>query len=85
MDTEVDQSLRRLAWRCRRGMLELDLLLQPFVSQGYHQLDAAQRQAFATLLEYPDQEMLDLLLGREPATEGHLADVIEHIRHAAHP
>lgn len=85
IEAQDDLLLRRLAWRCRRGMLELDLLLQPFVSQGYPQLDAAQRQAFVELLAYPDQQLLDLLLGRESAMEAHHADVIERIRHAAYP
>ena len=46
----------RIRWRCRRGLLELDLVLEAFLARGYGRLDAAQRGLF--------DELLDLALGR---------------------
>ena len=60
--------LDRIRWRCRRGLLELDLVLTAFLERSYGRLDARQRQLFNELLDQPDNDLLDLALGRcEPA------------------
>ena len=74
--------LGRLRWQCRRGMLELDLLLRRFVDTGYIGLDGAEHKAFARLLDYPDDTLLELLMGRMTSTEGEITRVIEKIRAA---
>ena len=56
--------LRRLRWRARRGLLENDLLVGRFLDRHGRTLDAAQNRALLKLLELPDTELLDLLLGR---------------------
>jgi antitoxin CptB len=56
--------LDRIRWRCRRGLLELDLVLKAFLEHGYSRLDAGQRGLFNELLEQPDNDLLDLALGR---------------------
>jgi antitoxin CptB len=75
--------MERLRWRCRRGMLELDLLLQGFLEKGYAQLDAVQKENFSRLLELPDQTLSEYLLGTVEIKEKEFIDVIERIRHAA--
>ena len=58
----------RIRWRCRRGLLELDLVLERFLAQRFDRLDAAERSLFDELLDTPDNELLDMALGRiEPA------------------
>jgi succinate dehydrogenase / fumarate reductase iron-sulfur subunit/antitoxin CptB len=58
----------RIRWRCRRGLLELDLVLERFLATRFDGLDAVQRGRFDELLDEPDNELLDLALGRaEPA------------------
>jgi antitoxin CptB len=47
---------RRLAWRCRRGLLELDIVLQRFVAQHYDELSAAELTAFDAMLALPDND-----------------------------
>ena len=47
---------RRLAWRCRRGLLELDIVLQRFVAQHYDQLTVTELSAFDTMLALPDND-----------------------------
>lgn len=76
---------RRLRWRCRRGMLELDILLEEFLHRGYAALDERQQSDFERLLALPDQELLEYLLGNRQSTDGDLAHVIACIRHAAVP
>ncbi|HYC48146.1 MAG TPA: succinate dehydrogenase assembly factor 2 [Burkholderiales bacterium] len=54
----------RIRWRCRRGMLELDLVLAGFVERHLDSLDDTQIDAFISLLMRPDPELLDLVMGR---------------------
>jgi len=62
--------LNRIRWHCRRGMLELDLMLNAFLERHLERLDGGQIDAFRELLEYGDNDLLDLVMGRaEPANE----------------
>ena len=54
----------RIRWRCRRGMLELDLVLTGFLDVYLDRLDDAQLDALNGLLMRPDPELLDLVMGR---------------------
>ena len=54
----------RLQWRCRRGMRELDVLLERYLAEHWPQAGPAERGAFAQLLELPDPELHGLLTGR---------------------
>jgi antitoxin CptB len=58
---EKEIESRRLAWRCRRGMLELDILLQRFVSQQFDTLSLAELAAFDAMLALPDNDLWDAL------------------------
>jgi antitoxin CptB len=73
--------MNRLRWKCRRGMLELDILLNQFLKIGYATLDQQAQQNFETLLEYPDTVLLSLLMGQSSASSRAIANVIQHIRH----
>jgi antitoxin CptB len=79
MDSEIDpRALSRLRWRCRRGMLENDLLIERFFAKHGDALTRSQASAMESLMALSDNDLLDLLLARtEP--EGPLArpDVIE--------
>jgi len=56
-----DAEQRRFAWRCRRGLLELDIVLQYFVSKQFDSLNMSELQVFDDLLELPDNEFWDLI------------------------
>lgn len=51
-----------LLWRCRRGMKELDLLLERFAREGYPSAPPELRSAFERLLDLPDPALVELLL-----------------------
>ncbi|MGR8933651.1 MAG: FAD assembly factor SdhE [Gammaproteobacteria bacterium] len=60
--------LAKLHWRCRRGTLELDALLNNYLVNSYSSAGEGERQLFAQLLELEDSDLLDYLLGdRQPA------------------
>ncbi|MDT8282256.1 MAG: succinate dehydrogenase assembly factor 2 [Gammaproteobacteria bacterium] len=67
-------------WQCRRGMLELDLLLNNFVDKKVEDLAADQKQTFELLLSYPDQTLLDLLLGNTVSSDADTAILVDQIR-----
>lgn len=82
--TEADgETLRRLRWQCRRGMLELDCLLLRFLDLGYADLDPAGRRAFTALLRQPDQDLSDWLIGRREPADTDFAALIVQIRDSA--
>ena len=62
-----DETLRRLRWQCRRGLLELDVLFVRFLEQHYSALNVEQQGAFQRLLEQPDQTLLAWLQGQQKA------------------
>ena len=64
-------------------MLELDIMLQGFLSKGYDDLSEQNKKAFEQLLTYPDQMLLEYLLGRLVPSDGEEADVVGKIRDAA--
>lgn len=70
MSVVQDETLRRLRWQCRRGLLELDLLLVRFLEQQYLSLSAVEQAAFQRLLEQPDQTLLAWLQDQQvPPTD----------------
>jgi len=71
--------LDRIRWRCRRGMLELDLVLQGFLERRFDGLTAEERGRFVELLEQPDNDLLDLAMGRREAPPRYRA-IVEMLR-----
>lgn len=74
--------LDRIRWQCRRGMLEIDLVLARFVARHLDTLSAAQRQAFRRLLDEQDGTLLDLVMGRAEHGEPEVAAILELVRAA---
>lgn len=72
--------LNRLRWRCRRGLLELDLTLQRFLAAELEALSPPERSALAELLDYPDNDLWDVLSGRRVCEDSRLAPMVERIR-----
>jgi antitoxin CptB len=60
----TDEEARRLSWRCRRGLLELDILLQRFSENHLAELTQQELLSFDGLLDLPDNEFLDLVTSR---------------------
>ena len=59
----------RLMWASRRGMLELDLILQPFVENTFDSLPENDQLRFEALLEREDQQLFMWLMKREQPTD----------------
>jgi antitoxin CptB len=75
MDT-LEQN--RLQWQCRRGLLELDLVLQRFLPQVEEKDLAALNQ----ILEFPDNDLWDIVIGRSDRYEPQLNEIVARLRAA---
>jgi antitoxin CptB len=71
----------RLAWRCRRGMKELDLVLVRYLREHWPAATAAERASFEQILELPDPLLAAYLLGREHAPDPGLEKLLDVLRH----
>jgi succinate dehydrogenase flavin-adding protein (antitoxin of CptAB toxin-antitoxin module) len=71
-----------LKWRSRRGLLELDLVFRRFFAGDFARLDDAGLVAFDQLLKLPDNDLLDMVMGRKPCEDARLAPIV-HMLQAA--
>ena len=74
--------LRRLRWRCRRGLLEYDLVLARFVDRYGTSLDAGRLAALSALLALPDPELWALVSGQQECDDEGLAAIVAMLREA---
>jgi len=72
--------LNRLRWRCRRGMLENDLVLARFLDARGDRISAEEIAALDRLLELSDNELWDLLSGQQLAADAALAPLLAALR-----
>ena len=59
------KELERVRWRCRRGLLELDIVLQRFVDTYYAKLNEAELRQFETLLDLSDSDLWAMIALKE--------------------
>lgn len=71
-----------LLWRCRRGIREMDILLQRFVEKEYDVLTDQQKNDFEYLLEQPDLEILDWIIGKSNPESEAMQHLVDRIRAA---
>ena len=82
MTAHMDQreEWNRAKWASRRGLLELDLLLAPFVSEVFNALDDALRSDYRALLFHDDQDLMEWIMGRTEVPEPRFVRVVLQIR-----
>ncbi|GGH96708.1 FAD assembly factor SdhE [Pseudomonas fluvialis] len=80
-----DIELNRLFWHSRRGMLELDVLLVPFVREVYAHLDAEDQARYRKLLACEDQDMFGWFMQREEPEDPDLRRMVKMILDRVQP
>jgi antitoxin CptB len=65
MNVKNEAFKAKLRWQCRRGMLELDILLISFLDNHYDTLSSTEQEVFARLLTEPDPDIYLWLMGKE--------------------
>ncbi len=76
---------RRLVYRARRGLKELDFYLDPYVRQHFAQADAREKATFARLMEAEDPDLMDWFLQLSQPQDAGLAALVARIRQLRHP
>jgi len=80
-DPAADEGeLKRLRWRCRRGMRELDQLLTRWLDREWTAASDAQREVFLRLLDSEDDRLWRWFLGHETAPDAAVDSLIQYIR-----
>jgi antitoxin CptB len=71
--------LNRMRWAARRGMLELDLVLAPFVEACYADLPDIDRARFEQLMLCEDQDLFAWFLRREQSQDPEMVIIVKQI------
>lgn len=82
MSDEVE--LKSLRWRCRRGMRELDQLLERWLDRGWPSSSETERDVFRRLLAVEDDKLWRVFLGYERLADADLQRLVERITALAH-
>jgi antitoxin CptB len=80
MSNEEEVLLKKLRWRCRRGMRELDQLFGRYLDQRWALAPADEREIFLQLLETEDDKLWRWSMGYEACPDASQAQLIAYIR-----
>lgn len=74
-----EEQKRRYSWQCRRGLLEVDVVLNGYLDQHFLTDSEENRQRFEQLLACPDPDLFEWFTGRSLPDDSQLADYVTHI------
>ena len=77
--TAENAEIKRLRWRCRRGMRELDQLMLRYLDRRWPVADDAERGVFLRLLDCEDDKLWAWCMGRDRPAEPDLDDLVQRI------
>ena len=66
----------RLKWKCRRGLLELDLVFEKFLPR----VEAVDLTALNEILELPDNDLWDIVSGRSDRFDARHGGIVARLR-----
>ncbi len=70
------RELERARWRCRRGLLELDIVLQRFMDEHYARLSETELRQFEMLLDLSDNDLWEMIALRKETENRNLQPVL---------
>jgi antitoxin CptB len=79
-NSHLVNNIAKLQWACRRGMLELDLILGKFLRESYADLPLEDKELFVELLSCQDPSLFSWLLGSEQPEDANMAKITGIIR-----
>ncbi|MEE4244834.1 MAG: succinate dehydrogenase assembly factor 2 [Kangiellaceae bacterium] len=74
MNSDIDY--KQVVWKCRRGMVELDVVLRPFVKDHFSGLELPDQQRFIRLLEQPDPDLFNWLMSNGEPDDAELKSIV---------
>ena len=72
----MERAADRLKWKCRRGLLELDIVLERYLQKN--PVDSE----LSAFLDLPDNELWDIVSGRSEQYEPRFRQLVERLRAA---
>lgn len=79
-EKDVSADMNRLRWQCRRGMLELDVILSRYLESCYAASPEPEQEQFRALLEIEDPILNRWLILGEPPDEDSFAFIVQRVR-----
>ncbi len=76
-ESDIDPEIKRLRWRCRRGMRELDQLMLRYLDGRWSTADDQERKQFLQLLDTEDDMLWRWFMGRERPQDVALVQIID--------
>jgi len=77
LHTEIPPKLR---WSCRRGMLELDIMLTRFLENAYLKSSTKDQELFEKLLACEDQDLFEWLTGKKIPVDSEIQDIVNKVK-----
>lgn len=71
--------IKRLQWQCRRGMLEVDLMVKRYLAEDYAEASESEQACFEALLTQNDQSLFDWFTGKS-APEKKYVSLVQKMR-----
>lgn len=84
LDEGTQRELARLKWLCRRGMRELDLVLDGWRLREYVNARSGLKDAFCDLLQRPDPQIFDYLTDRATPDSSDLKELVDALKRFHH-
>ena len=84
MSEEMSLEERKVIYRARRGLKEIDVYFDPYVKNYYLQADAFEKEMFAELVEQEDPDLLDLFMEVSEPPRPELKTFINKLKHYVH-
>ncbi|BBL21760.1 succinate dehydrogenase assembly factor 2 [Acinetobacter radioresistens] len=84
MSEEMTLEERKVIYRARRGLKEIDVYFDPYVKQYYLQADAEEKATFAELVAQEDPDLLDWFMEVSEPPRPEMKQLIIKLKHYVH-
>lgn len=84
MTEEISLEERKVIYRARRGLKEIDVYFDPYVKNYYLQADPAEKAMFAALVEQEDPDLLDWFMEVSEPPHPEMKTLIQKLKHYVH-
>ena len=85
MTDDISVHDRKVIYRARRGLKEIDMFFDPYVRLHYLQADHAEKAAFARLIEAEDPDLLDWFMNVSTPEDAELGRLIQRLKQLHYP
>ena len=84
MSDEITLEERKVIYRARRGLKEIDVYFDPYVKKYYLQADPSERALFTELVDQEDPDLLDWFMEVSEPPRSELRDLITKLKKYVH-